>query len=62
MLLLEKQFHGFFFQILVCDWAQKYFRAQSEASVYRTALVIFLHDGVYLQTRLFAVPVWSLQD
>ena len=58
MLPLEKQSHGFFFfQILVCDWAQKYFCAQSEASVYRTAL-----DGVYLKTRLFAVPVWSLQD
>ena len=63
MLLLEKQFHGFF-QILICDWAQKYLCAQSEASVYRTALVSFLHNAVYQQTRLFAVPrpVWFLQD
>ena len=33
------------------------FCAHSEASIYRAALVIFLYEEVYLQTRLF-VPVW----
>ena len=30
---------------------------QSEASITRAALVIFLYEEVYLQTRLFVVPV-----
>lgn len=44
-------------RVLVSDWAQK----KSEASICRTAFVIFLYEGVYLQTRLFAIPVWLLR-
>ena len=33
------------------------FCAQSEHSIYRAAFVIFLYEGVYLQTPLFAVSV-----
>ena len=36
--------------------------AQSEASIYHAAFMIFLYRGVYLQTRLFVVPVWLMQE
>ena len=39
--------------MLVSDWAQKYFCAQSEASFYRAELVFFLYEVVYLQTTTF---------
>ena len=42
--------------MLVSDWAQ------SVASIYRAAFVIFLYHGVYLPSRLFAVPVWLMQE
>ena len=42
--------------MLVSDWAQ------SVASIYRAAFVIFLYHGVYLPPRLFAVPVWLVQE
>ena len=42
-------------RMLVSDWAQ------SVASIYRAAFVIFYH-GVYLPPRLFAVPVWLVQE
>ena len=38
-------------RMIVCDWAQN-FCAQSEVSINRVAFVIFLYDGVYLQSRL----------
>ena len=44
-------------RVLFSDWAQK-----SEASIYRAAFVIFLCKGVNLQTRLFGVPVWLVQE
>lgn len=50
-------------QMLVSHWAQKhqkYFCAQSEASISRSAFVIFLYKGFCMQTQLFAVPVWHL--
>ena len=34
-------------------------KIQFETSIYRTAFVIFLYEGVYLQTRPFAVPVYT---
>ena len=43
-------------RMLVSDWAQ------SVASIYRAAFVIFLYHGVYLPSRLFAVPVWLVQE
>ena len=30
--------------MLVCDWAQTYYCARSEASIYRAAFVIFLYE------------------
>ena len=48
----------------VCLWLDTKkitFRAHSEASIYRAALVIFLYEEVYLQTRLFA-PVWLVYE
>ena len=37
---------------------KKYFCAQSETSFFcRTAFVIFLYDGVYLQTQLFIIII-----
>ena len=46
---------------------KKYFCAQSESSICRGAFVIFLYEKVYLQTRLFAIPVrlapaWELSS
>ena len=38
------------------------FCAQSEASIYPAAFVILLYEEVYLQTRLFAVPIWLVQE
>ena len=43
-------------RMLVSLWAQ------SVASIYRAAFVIFLYHGVYLPPRLFAVPVWLVQE
>ena len=58
MLLRANQFHKSFkclSLIFLC--------AQSEASIYHAAFVIFLYrGGVYLQTRLFVVPVWLMQE
>ena len=48
----------------VCLWLDTKkitFCAHSEASIYRAALVIFLYEEVYLQTRLFA-PVWLVYE
>ena len=55
MLLLTNQFHDLFecFSVIVC--------AQSEASIYRAAFVIFLYEGVYLQTRP-PLPIWLVQE
>ena len=39
-----------------------YFCAPAEASTFRAAFEIFLYRGVYLRTRLFAVPVWLVQE
>ena len=47
-------------RMLVSDWAQKY--AQSEAIINRTAFLSFLYEGVYLQTRLFSIPVLLVQE
>ena len=51
------------FRTLVSDWAQKIFLCPigRETSIGRTAFVIFLYEGVYLQTRVFAIPVWLLR-
>ena len=57
MLLRTNQFHKSFkclSLIFLC--------AQSEASIYHAAFIIFLYRGVYLQTRLFVVPVWLMQE
>ena len=56
---LTNQFHDSFECLSGCDWI---FCAQSEASIYRTVFVIFLYEGVYLQTRLLAVHVWLVQE
>ena len=57
---LTNQFQNSFECLSGCDWI---FCAQSEASIYRTAFdVIFLYEGVYLQTRLLAVHVWLVQE
>ena len=49
-------------RMLVSDWAQKIFFAQSEAIINRTAFLSFLYEGVYLQTRLFSIPVLLVQE
>ena len=57
MLLRTNQFHKSFkclSLIFLC--------AQSEASIYHAAFMMFLYRGVYLQTRLFIVPVWLMQE
>ena len=57
MLLRTNQFHESFkclSLIFLC--------AQSEASIYHAAFMMFLYRGVYLQTRLFIVPVWLMQE
>ena len=57
MLLRTNQFHKSFkclSLIFLC--------AQSEASIYNAAFMIFSYRGVYLQTRLFVVPVWLMQE
>ena len=61
MLLLTTQFHDSC-ECLSLIGAQKYFSAQSEASIYQAAFVILLYEGVSRQTRLFAVPVWLVQE
>ena len=38
------------------------FCVQSDTGIYRAPFVIFLYEGVYLQTRLFVVPVWLVQE
>ena len=52
MLLLTNQFHDSF------ECLSRIFCVQLETNIYRAAFVIFLYEGVYLQTRLFVVPVW----
>ena len=57
MLLRTNQFHKSFkclSLIFLC--------AQSEASIYHAAFMIFLYRGVYLQTQPFIVPVWLMQE
>ena len=36
-------------RILISDWAQKYFCAQSEASIYLTAFAIFLYEASFFR-------------
>ena len=57
MLLLKNQFHDSF-QCLSLIGHTPNRSAQAEAS----AFVIFLYVGVYLRTRLFAVPVWLVLE
>lgn len=57
MLLRTNQFHKSFkclSLIFLC--------VQSEASICHAAFMIFLYRGVYLQTWLFIVPVWLMQE
>ena len=57
MLLRMNQFHKSFKYLSLI-----FLCAQSKASIYHAAFVIFLYRGVYLQTQLFIVPVWLMQE
>ena len=61
MLFLTNQFHDSF-ECLYLIGHKKYSFALSEARIDGAAFVMFLYEEVYLQTRLFAVPVWFLQE
>ena len=59
MLCLKNEFPDSF-ECLSLIGHKKY--AQSEAIINRTAFLSFLYEGVYLQTRLFSIPVLLVQE
>ena len=61
MLCLKNEFPDSF-ECLSLIGHKKYFCAQSEAIINRTAFLSFLYEGVYLQTRLFSIPVLLVQE
>ena len=52
--LLVRNQYRYSFECFFLIGHKKYFCVQSEASMWCTAFLLFLYEGVYLQTRLFA--------